>query len=134
MTLQVHHFGIVVADIEEYLRSSAWHRAGPIVTDPIQRANLCMAAMPDDAQPLIELIQPVDKESPTWNSLERTPGWHHICLSCSSTEEGDALMRESRMVPVTPWQAAKLFDGRLIRFAYTRNRELVEFVADDGRD
>ncbi len=43
-----------------------------------------------------------------------------------------ALMRERRLLPVTPWQPAVLFGGRTVRFVYSRNRELLELFADAG--
>jgi hypothetical protein len=41
-------------------------------------------------------------------------------------------MREKRLLPITTWEPAELFGGRAIRFAYSRNRELLEFLADEA--
>ena len=131
MTVRLHHFGIVVANIEDYLKQSLWELRGTIVTDPIQRSRLCLAGLPGDKIPTIELIEPTDETSPIWNALKRGSGWNHVCLSVPTRQAGDALIAERRLLPVTAWQPAALFDGRGIRFVYTRNRELLEFLSDE---
>jgi hypothetical protein len=131
MRTNLHHFGIVVKEIESYLEQSLWEIRGQVVTDPIQRCRLCMAAMPTDATVMIEIVEPLDDLSPAWRALQRGPTWHHICLGISTMQAADALIREKRLLPVTPWQPAVLFSGRAIRFVYTRNRELIEFLSDE---
>jgi len=131
MSTSVHHFGIVVKGIESYLGQSLWTIRGQVVTDPIQRCRLCMAALPTDTTALIEIVEPLDEASPVWRALQRTPTWHHVCLRASTMQAADALIREKRLLPVTPWQPAVLFNGRAIRFVYTRSRELVEFLSDE---
>lgn len=128
--VRIHHFGQVVRDIDTHLVGSLWQTAGPIVTDPLQRARLCLAALPGDA-PRVELIQPLDADSPTWHALQRGPGWHHVCLILPTRAAGDTFVQERRLLPVTEWMPAVLFDGRPIRFVYSRQRELIELLADE---
>jgi len=122
---------MIVQDIEEHLENSLWVLRGEIVFDPGQQARLCMTQMPDGGDSQIELIQPVDETSPTWRARTAGGGYHHVCFSSLLMSEADSLIQEHRMIPVSAWQAAVLFSGRAIRFAYTRNRELVEFLADE---
>ena len=131
MVSRIHHFGLLVTDIERFLSQSIWELRGPIVSDPVQLARLCMVAPAGDAaQPLVELIEPLDENSPTWNAMKRGQRWHHVCLGVPNCNEGDQYIAERRLLPVTPWRPAVLFDGRLIRFAYSRNQELVEMISD----
>jgi len=131
-SIRLHHLGIIVADIEAYLRQSLWQPERPVVTDPIQQARLCLTkAAPGDAT-FIELVQPLGESSPLWGALQRGGGWHHLCLAVTTQAAGDALMRERRLLAVTPWQPAVLFGGRMVRFVYSRNRELLELFADEG--
>lgn len=131
MSIRFHHVGIVVANLEAYLRQSLWQPDRPIVTDPIQQARLCLTkAAPCDAT-FIELVEPLDDTSRLWGALQRGGGWHHLCLAVPTEAAGDALMRERRLLPVTPWQPAVLFGGRMVRFVYSRNRELLELFADE---
>lgn len=128
---RVHHVGLVVASIEKALTQSLWTQHGEAVVDPIQQCRLCLATLAGSAQPYVELVEPLHEQAPTWATLQRGGGWHHVCLAVASPEAGDALMRERRLLPVTPWQPAVLFGGRPVRFAYSRNRELLEFLAGE---
>jgi hypothetical protein len=132
MKLRIHHFGLLVGDIEKFLRQSIWELRGPIVSDPIQVARLCMVAPIEDTEAaLVELIQPLDPTSPTWRAACSGQGWHHVCLQVASKQAGDQYIVERRLLPVTDWRPALLFEGRAIRFAYSRNRELMEFLSDE---
>src|SRR6185295_11732325 len=97
-----HHFGIVVANIESYLRQSLWQPKSGVVTDPVQGSRLCLTGLDSDGDLMIELVEPLDQGSPTWGALQRGGGWHHLCLAVGSQDAGDTLMRERRLLPVTP--------------------------------
>jgi glyoxalase/bleomycin resistance protein/dioxygenase superfamily protein len=128
--ITLHHVGVVVADIDRYLQQSVWERRTPIVIDPLQQSRLCLTSFAVDATPMIELVEPLGETSPTWGALQRGGGWHHLCFAVGTQAAGDALVRERRLLPVGPWQPAVLFDGRAVRFVYSRNRELLELLAD----
>jgi hypothetical protein len=132
MSIRLHHVGIVVADLEAYLRQSLWQPDRPIVTDPIQQARLCLTKIGSGDATCVELVQPLDERSRLWGALQRGGGFHHLCMAVATEAAGDTLMRERRLLPVTPWQPAVLFGGRMVRFVYTRNRELLELFADEG--
>lgn len=135
--VSIHHFAVVVPNIERYLEKSIWRVHGDIVQDPLQGARLCMVAIHQGIDPAIELVEPVDKTSPVWASVTRGTSWHHLCLQVPSVPRGDELIRQYRLLAVTEWKHAVLFQGRFVRFAYSRNRELVEFLSEelpDGHD
>jgi hypothetical protein len=130
--VSVHHFGVIVANIERYLEHSMWRAYGDIVHDPLQGARLCLAGLQPGMSPAIELIEPTDEDSPLWAALKRGTSWHHICLQVPTTADADQLIKEYRFLPVTDWKPAVLFDGRPVRFVYSRNRELVEFLSEEA--
>ncbi len=132
MTPRIHHFGLLVQEIEKFLGRSIWELHGPVVEDPIQRARLCLVVPKGEvSQPLVELIQPLDEQSPTWKHLAAGQSWHHVCFSVPTMTEADAYMTENRLMRVTPWHPAVLFGGRTIRFALSRNGEILEFLSDE---
>jgi hypothetical protein len=129
---RIHHIGQVVADIETHLTRSIWEPLGEVVVDPIQKSRLVLAGYPGCAgEPFIELVQPLGEDSPVWKALEKGGGWHHVCLCVESRAFGDRLARERRMLGVTEWAPAVLFGGRSVRFVYSRNRELIELLANE---
>ena len=130
--MRIHHFGLLVQNIETYLDGSLWRLRSPIVTDPLQLARLCLVGLSDEAlPPLVELIEPMGETSPTYQALRKGTRWHHIFFHVDAMRDADDLMSQQRMLPVTPWKPATLFARHAVRFAYTRNRELVEYVADE---
>src|SRR6266508_1981852 len=129
--VSVHHVGVIVPNIERYLERSMWQANSAIVHDPLQGARLCLAGLHPDMSPAIELVEPVDEASPVWAAMKRGTSWHHICLLVPTVQAGDELVRQHRALPVTEWKPAVLFGGRPVRFAYSRNRELVELLSEE---
>lgn len=132
MSLEIHHFGLVVADLKLFLAQSIWEARGTPVDDPLQQARLCWAAPAGAAgAPLVELVQPLGEGSPVWRAAQKGPAWHHVCLVAPTRAEADAYALQKRMLPVVEWRPAVLFGGKTVRFAFSRNRELVEFLSDE---
>ena len=129
---RIHHFGLLVKNIEKFLNQSVWELRGPIVVDPIQKARLCLVVPAGDTgQPLVELIEALGETSPTWKATVAGQSWHHVCLQVPTMSAGDAYIEEKRLLAITPWQPAVLFEGRGIRFTCSRNRELLELLSDE---
>jgi methylmalonyl-CoA/ethylmalonyl-CoA epimerase len=128
---RIHHVSMLVENIDTYLENSFWCLQSPIVYDPIQKCRLCLVSMQADNDHLVELIEPVGENSPVYQALIRGEKLQHLCLEMPTRRDVDAFIREYRLLPVTDWEPAELFQGRLIRFAYTRNRELMEFVTHE---
>ena len=129
---RVHHFGLVVPNIETYLPMSVWELRSRIVADPNQGARLCMVSpVGDDSPPLVELIEPLGPVSPVYRVQQAGSAWHHVCFRFCTRAEADAFADERRMLPVSEWKPAVLFGMRPIRFVYARNRQLIEFISDE---
>jgi hypothetical protein len=131
MSIHLHHIGIIVAHIDVYLADSPWELRGEIVTDPLQQARLCLVGLPGAAEAAAELVEPLGEESRLWGALQRGAGPHHVCFGVQTMAAGDALLRRHRFLPVTSWEPAVLFSGRPVRFAYSRQRELIEVISDE---
>ena len=132
--ISIHHYGVIVADIDEYVTRSLWQPLGPIVHDPLQGARLCLAGLHPGMTPTIELVEPVGEGSPLHAALDRGTSWHHVCFEVPTRARADEIIAARRLLPVTDWKPATLFDGRNVRFVYSRNRELVEFLSGDPPD
>ena len=129
---RIHHFGQIVRSVDAHLSGSLWEARSEVVTDPVQKAKLVLVSLPGDTtSPFIELVEPLGEDSPVWNALVKGGGWHHVCFEVATREEGDRLIAESRLLPVTDWVPAILFGGRSVRFVYSRNRELLELVTEE---
>jgi hypothetical protein len=127
---RLHHIGYLVVDIDQYLSASHWTKQSGTVEDPLQNARLCLLRLKHPADPLLELIEFVQRDGLERKSPAQRPGLHHLCFSVPSTEAGEQWARASRFLPVTSWKPAVLFGGLPVRFYYSRNRELVELLAE----
>jgi hypothetical protein len=98
---KIHHFGLVVPSIETYLQQSPmWEPRSPIVEDPLQKARLCMIGLVGDGSPaMVELVQPVGDDSPTYRAASKGVVWHHACLSVASQGAGDAIIAQQKWLP-----------------------------------
>ena len=132
--ISVHHYGVIVAGIEAYLARSLWQPLGPVVHDPRQGARLCLAGLHGGMSPAIELVEPVGEDSPLRAALDRGTSWHHVCFEAPTRARADEIIAAHRLLPVTGWKPATLFGGRTVRFVYSRNRALIEFLSGDPPD
>lgn len=130
MNLRFKHVGVVVKDIKEYLEQNVVAQAGDVIYDEIQDADICFIKL-NPSETAIELIQPRGPNSKTYNFLQKTGGGlHHVCYGLDSVAEAEKILAEKGMRKVFGPVPAKALGCRYVLFAYTRNRELVEFEID----
>ena len=121
--MKIHHIGYVVKSIEKYKKNLIIDEVVKEIYDETQKANLALIK----AQNIfIELIEPTDEESFTYNFLQKGGGYHHLCFQ-TSKEEAEQFIQNKKMIKVLDWVYAPLLDGDVC-FAYNRNKEIVEFV------
>ena len=122
----VNHVGYVVRSIDNFRQTLPPLNLIKAVDDPVQRARIALLGLSGGSA--IELIQPVDSESFTWNFLEKYgEGIHHVCYEGYSIEELEVIFRERRMIKIRGPIPAPLFDRDVI-FAMTKSRAIVEFI------
>jgi hypothetical protein len=125
--IKLHHIGIVVASIEKFEKSMIFQNKIVTVEDSIQRARIALYTNYSDI--LIELIEPKDIGSFTWNSLVKN-GDHlnHLCYSVGSEVEMNKFVKVHGLLLFKGPIEAIIFEGRFVYFAIDRNRSIVEFV------
>lgn len=130
--LRLHHFGFVVSSIEKSAESFArslaatWDRN--IIFDPIQRVRVAFFQGPNNADPLIELVEPGEPGSPVSRFLERGGGLHHLCYEVRDLEAQLKSCKSAGSVVIRPPVPAVAFEGRRIAWAVTKNKLLMEFL------
>jgi undecaprenyl-phosphate 4-deoxy-4-formamido-L-arabinose transferase len=127
-TLRLHHVGFAVQRIEDHLEDAAWNLRSEVMHDPLHGARLCLVSASRDEAPVIELVEPLQEDGSAFKSHG---GRHHVCFEVANTKTADDYIETHRLLAITHWKPAVLFGGRMVRFAYTRQRELVEFLAND---
>ena len=96
--MKLHHVGFIVKDIDSWEKNVIYQKKLFDVFDHLQNARLALYT--NYSNVFIELIQPMNDNSYTWNSLKKNGNhFNHFC-----------------------------YEGRQIYFYYTKNEQVVEFL------
>jgi len=93
----LNHVGIAVPNLEEAMDTyRTLYGATDITTPfdmPAQGVKVCFVNLPNSQ---IELIEPLNEESPIWNFIQKNPkgGQHHICFEVEEIHAAVAAMKE----------------------------------------
>ena len=132
-TMKFHHSGFVVHDIDAWDKNIFYERKVADVVDPLQNARLALYS--NYSSSFIELIQPLNENAYTWNSLQRSGNhFNHFCYELEDLKELKERVSQMRMLKVLDPIPAVLFEGRSVCFYYTKNRQLIEFLINEMRE
>lgn len=127
--MDFHHLGIACEDIDEtashYIPMG--YTQSETVIDPLQ--NIKIAFLSHPSMPLIELLAPVDENSPVVEILKKngtTP--YHICYSVEDLDKTMKELRSSRYIIVSKPKVANAMGGRRVAFLYHKAVGLIELV------
>lgn len=130
--LRFHHIGFVVSSIEDCAESFArglgasWD--GKITFDPIQKVRVTFLGGRSSTDPLIELVEPAEPQSPVSRFLKHGGGLHHLCYEVEDLEAHLDYCKSSGTIIMRSPVPAVAFNGRRIAWAITRKRLLLEFL------
>ena len=131
---ELDHIGYAVANIETYVStfSSVLFQpaeVGEIVGDPIQRVRVAFVTLAGGSR--IELIEPLEKNSPVSRIIERgRGGLYHVCYRADDLELLIPRLREKEWLVVSGPSPAAALNGRRVIFVLTPQADLIEFVED----
>jgi methylmalonyl-CoA/ethylmalonyl-CoA epimerase len=127
-----HHVGFVVPSIKRTIQGfvssleADWD--GVVIHDPGQKVRVTFLQSRNAADPLFELIEPADEDSPVTAAVKKGGGIHHVCYVVDSMDEQLARCLEQRAIIVRRPTPAVAFGGRKIAWVYTRNKLLIEYL------
>ncbi|UCC95304.1 MAG: VOC family protein [Candidatus Omnitrophota bacterium] len=127
-----HHIGIAVRDFAHsvnFYKSLGYKCSDPVV-DNTQNVELVM--LYSNSFPSIELVKPINKESPINNYLkDKEEVIYHICYTTKNLQMVlDILKSEHRVICVKRQQPTNAFNDNLISFYYIKNVGIVEFLEE----
>ena len=129
LQLTFHHIGIACRDIEKtkLFYMELGYTATPTVDDPLQHVRV--AFLDKTGEPRLELLEPLDDESPvnrTLSALGVTP--YHLCYAVSDINQAIDSLRERRFLLVSAPVAACAMDDQRVAFLFNKNTGLIELV------
>lgn len=126
--IKIHHIGFVVKDIDFFEKNLIYTEIINKVYDPIQKAKLALYLVDQKDSSMIELIQPIDEKSLTFNFLKNNRNnFHHICYQIDSFKYLKYFENNYRLIKVFGPVKSILFDRNVV-FYFNRNKQIVEFV------
>lgn len=127
--IKFHHFGIACRDIDKTAAAYAQlgYAQGETIFDPLQNINICFLTHPK--MPLVELLSPVDENSPVVRILEKngvTP--YHTCYAVENLDNAVIAFKKMRYVVVSKPKEACAIGRRRVAFLYNADMGLIELV------
>lgn len=127
--IQFHHFGIACKEIDKTAEAYAQlgYSKGETIFDPLQNINICF--LTHSEMPLVELLSPVDENSPIVQILEKngvTP--YHTCYAVDDLDNVVKAFKRLRYVVVSKPKEASALDDRRVVFLYNVDMGLIELV------
>lgn len=128
-SMKFHHIGVAVREINA---TAAMYVAGgynqsETIFDPNQNVNICW--LTKEGMPLVELLEPVDDNSPVSGILERngvTP--YHICYVVDDIDKAVNDLRKMKYIVVCKPVSAVAIRGCKVSFLFNKNVGLIELV------
>lgn len=130
-----HHVGFVVVSIANSVQGftsvlqADWDEQ--VFHDPNQGVRVTFLKSRRAGDPLWELVEPADEQSPVHSFAAKGGGLHHVCYVVDNLERALADTRSLGAIVTRQPMPAVAFGGRRIAWIYTRNRLLIEYLERD---
>jgi methylmalonyl-CoA/ethylmalonyl-CoA epimerase len=126
------HLGVAVASMEKaltvYQGLFDYKLVSGPFSDPIQRVSVCFLGSGSANDITIELVEPLDDQSPIRKILEKGGGAYHICYEVADLDATLRTVADKGCVIVSRPAPAVAFENRRIAWFYTPTRQLIEIV------
>ena len=129
--MNIDHIGYVVSEIstasKRFIDVYGFVLQNEIIFDPAQRVNLVMLNSNNSYN--IELIQPVDDKSPSYDFMKKGGGFHHFCYAVKNIERSINVMKANGHFLIKRPVSAPLLGGRRVAFLFSKvDKQIVELV------
>lgn len=129
--MKFHHVGLATNCIKTELdiyRKLGCNSISEIYEDKNLGVKVCFV---DLAGLYIELVEPLEKNSPVDNYLKKGVRMYHKCFIAPSMNFIHEKMRNLDAIMVSPPKPAIAFGGKEVVFYFLRNKDLIEFVIEN---
>lgn len=128
--MEFHHIGIATNNIDESVKkynAFGYIKSTEIYHDEIQNVYITFMEKPN--APRIELVAPVDLNSPVLNILKKNgTSPYHTCYEVSDIVDEVEKLKKIKFVLVSKIVPAIAFENRLVCFLYSKDAGLIELL------
>lgn len=126
---EFHHIGIAVFDIDETAQYyiQAGYEKTDTVLDEIQNVKICF--LHKSGMPMLELLAPIDKDSPVNRTLDKmgvSP--YHCCYAVEDIDDAVRRLKKMRFITLIRPVAACAIGGKRVCFLFNKKVGLIELV------
>lgn len=128
--MDFHHIGIATNNIIETTnkyRLFGYQTSTETFHDPIQ--NVLISFMEKLNSPLLELVSPINQDSPILNILNKNGTIpYHFCFEVDDIENEVLSLKKNKFILVSKIVPAVAFNNRLVCFLYSKESGLIELL------
>ncbi len=128
--MRFHHIGVATNNIAMTAQQYSifgYQILSEIIFDPIQ--NVYIAFMEKEGSPRVELVAPVNENSPILNTINKngtTP--YHFCYEVDNIVEEVKKLKKLKFILISKIVPAVAFKNRLVCFLYNKDAGLIELL------
>jgi methylmalonyl-CoA/ethylmalonyl-CoA epimerase len=128
----LHHLGVAVKSVEKAIpvyRDLFGYElfSGPF-EDPLQRVSVCFLQRPGEGEIVVELVAPLEGETPISRILVKREGPYHTCYEVRNLDQALAELSAKKCIVISEPVPAVAFNQRRIAWLVTPTQQLVELL------
>jgi len=129
--MRIHHIGYVVSNIEQaktlFQDSYGYKCLKEKTYDPLQHVWLALLASKNGY--IVELIQPYDNTSPSFDFMQQGGGLHHFCYETPNLDETIQNLKKKEHILFKRPVDAVLLDNKKVAFLFSKkDKKIIELV------
>ncbi|MHA1749056.1 MAG: VOC family protein [Promethearchaeota archaeon] len=129
--MEIDHIGVVVDDIDEalqrYINHYGFKCLKKVIFDSSRRVRLALLTSENNFR--VELIQPTDEKSPSYDFMKRGGGIQHFCYRVKNIENTIEYLKKEDHFLISRPAEAKLMNGRRVAFMFSKkDKQVVELI------
>ena len=128
--MRFHHIGVATNNIAltaQQYSIFGYEIFSETIFDPIQ--NVYIAFMEKEGSPRVELVAPVNKNSPILNIIKKNgTSPYHFCYEVEDISKEVERLKKQKFILISKIVPAVAFDNRLVCFLYNNEAGLIELL------
>ena len=126
--LEFHHIGVACDNLDDFIeeyQNLGYEVVSEIFTDPLQRIRGVFLKNHGNQ---IELLEPIDENSPISPFLKRGISMYHQGFLCDDIEKSKNRMLEMGCILISPLKKAIAFNNKRVCFLISPNKVITELI------